>query len=78
VFELRDRTRGKFLFVQSTNLCYKDKVAIIDNGVGARGKKPPISDTFFRSLIRGPAATVGSVGVEGVEGGEEREERVNG
>jgi hypothetical protein len=42
--------------------------------VGARGKKPPISDTIYRSLIRGPVATVGSVGVEGAEGGEERKE----
>jgi hypothetical protein len=42
--------------------------------VGARGKKPPISDTSYSSLIRGLVATVGSVGVEGAEGGEERKE----
>jgi hypothetical protein len=46
----------------------------------AWGKKRPISDTSYSSLIRGPVATVGSVGVEG---GEERKEledriRVNG
>jgi hypothetical protein len=45
-----------------------------NNGKGARGKKPLISDTSYSSLIRGPVATVGSVGVEGVEGGEERKE----
>jgi hypothetical protein len=39
--------------------------------VEARGKKPPISDTSYSSLIRGPVTTVGSVGVEG---GEERKE----
>jgi hypothetical protein len=48
-------------------------MSIIYNGVGARGKKPPISDTSYSlyELIRGPVATVGSVGVEG---GEERKE----
>jgi hypothetical protein len=46
----------------------------IKNGVGARGKNPPISDTFYSSLIRGPLATVGSVGMEGAEGGEERKD----
>jgi hypothetical protein len=40
--------------------------------VGAREKKPPISDTSYSSLIKGPVATIGSVGVEGAEGGEER------
>jgi hypothetical protein len=33
----------------------------------ARGKKPPISDNAYSSLIRGPVATVGSVCVEGGE-----------
>jgi hypothetical protein len=61
-----------FYLVQSTNFCFKHKVGIIHNGVGARGKRPPIIDTSYSSLIRSPAATVGSVGVEGVEGGEER------
>jgi hypothetical protein len=41
--------------------------------VGARGKKPPISNTSYSSLITGPVATVGSVGVEG---GEARKELV--
>jgi hypothetical protein len=50
--------------------------ANINNGVGARGKKQPISDTSYSSLIRGPVATVGSFGVEGAEGGEERKELV--
>jgi hypothetical protein len=59
-----------FYFVQSTNFCYNYKVGIVDNGVGARVKKPPISDTYYSSLIRGPVATVGSVRVEGAEGGE--------
>jgi hypothetical protein len=45
-------------------------MTIVYNGVGARGKKPPISDTScsLKGVIRGP---VGSVGVEGAEGGEE-------
>jgi hypothetical protein len=46
----------------------KYKVGIIDNGVGARGKKLSISDTSYSSLIRGP--------VESTEGGEERKELV--
>jgi hypothetical protein len=42
--------------------------------VGVRGKKPPISDISYSSLIRGPVAIVGSVGVKGTEGVEERKE----
>jgi hypothetical protein len=39
----------------------KEKGGIIDNDVRAREKKPPISDTSYSSLIRGPVATVGYV-----------------
>jgi hypothetical protein len=44
--------------------------------MGARGKKPSISDTSYslHRLTKGLVATVGSVGVEGAEGGEERKE----
>jgi hypothetical protein len=49
-------------------------MSIVYNGMGARGKKPPKSDTSYSSLTRGVVATVGSVGVEGAEGGEERKE----
>jgi hypothetical protein len=44
-------------------------MSIVYNDMGARGKKPPISDTSY-SLV----ATVGSVGVEGTDCGEERKE----
>jgi hypothetical protein len=42
-------------------------MTIVYNGVGAREKKPPISDTSYSlwGLIRGLVATVSSVGVEG-------------
>jgi hypothetical protein len=47
------------------------------NSVGARGKKPPISDTSYRlSFTKGPVAPGGSAEVEGAESGEEREELV--
>jgi hypothetical protein len=43
--------------------------------VGAKGKKPLISDTSHHSsLIRGLVATIGSIGVEGTEGAEETKE----
>jgi hypothetical protein len=42
--------------------------------VGARGKKPPISDTSYSYLIRGLVATVGSVGVEDDEERKELEQ----
>jgi hypothetical protein len=44
-------------------------MSIVYNGVWARGKKPPISDTTYSlwGFIRGPVATVGSVCVEGGE-----------
>jgi hypothetical protein len=49
---------------------------MVYNGVGARGKKPPINATSYSlsGIIRGLVATIGSVSVEGSEGGEERKE----
>jgi hypothetical protein len=61
---------NQLISVTSTDL------GITDNGEGASGKKPPISETSYSSLIGGLVATVGSVGVEGAEGGEERNDLV--